>query len=119
MLTIELSKLLFHANHGLYKEENLLGGTFEVNVTIVHLPKQYPVLHLDETIDYAAVYKIIKEQMLNPKPLLETVASTIADEIFKHFPSVIEVTVSVTKIKPPMIGFEGSVGVKCSLKRNA
>jgi len=117
MLTIELTGLRFHAFHGLYKEEKKIGGDYEVNVTIQHLPKKLPVIHIDETIDYTVVYKLINELMQRPEPLLETVASLIASEILRKFSQAETVAVSVTKLNPPIIAFQGSVGVKCVLNR--
>jgi len=119
MLTIELTKLLFHAHHGLYKEEKILGGAFEVNVSVHHHAAAIPLLHLKDTIDYVAVYNIVKEKMEQPTPLLETIATTIADEIFRKFSQAEEVTVAITKLNPPIIAFEGSVGVKCVLRRES
>lgn len=118
MLTIELSKLRFHAFHGLYHEEKKLGGDFEVNLSVQHQPAKLPVMHLDETIDYMAVYRVVKEIMLRPEPLLETVVTMIAEEILRKFSHAEEVTVSITKLNPPIIAFEGTVGVKYILRRN-
>ena len=118
MLTIELSKLRFHAYHGLYHEEKKLGGDFEVNVTVVHQPIKLPILHLDETIDYMAVYNLIKEIMQKPEPLLETVVTLLAEEILKRFSHAEEVNVSITKLNAPILSFEGRVGVRYFLKRN-
>ena len=118
MFTIELSKLHFHAYHGLYHEEKKLGGDFEVNVTVFHQPEKFPVLHLDETIDYTRIYNLIKEIMQKPEPLLESVVSLIASEILRKFSHAEEVSVSIIKLNPPIIAFEGTVGVKCVLKRD-
>jgi dihydroneopterin aldolase len=117
MLTIELTGLHFHAFHGLYKEEKKIGGDYEVNVTIQHLPKKLPVEHIEDTIDYTVVYNLIYEIMQKPEPLLETVASLIASEILRKFSHAEQVSVSVTKLNPPIIAFQGSVGVKCVLVR--
>jgi|SRR3954453_5858949 dihydroneopterin aldolase len=117
MLTIELSKLRFHAFHGLYHEEKKLGGDFEVNVTVIHEPVKIPVLHMNETIDYSAIYDLVKEMMQQAQPLLETVATMIASEILKRFSHAEEVIVSITKLNPPIIAFEGMVGVKYVLRR--
>jgi 7,8-dihydroneopterin aldolase/epimerase/oxygenase len=117
MLTIELKGLRFHAFHGLYKEEKKIGGDYEVNVTVQHQPKKLPVLHIEDTIDYSAVYNLINELMQQPEPLLETVASLIASEILRKFSHAEEVSVGITKLNPPIIAFQGSVGVRCMLKR--
>lgn len=117
MLTIELTGLRFHAFHGLYKEEKKIGGDYEVNLTIQHQPQKLPVSHIEDTIDYSAVYNLIDELMQQPEPLLETVASIIASEILRKFSHAEEVSVSVTKLNPPIIAFQGKVGVKCVLRR--
>ena len=118
MLTIELSKLRFHAYHGLYHEEKKLGGDFEVNVIIRHEPEKLPILHLHETIDYMSVYNLIKELMQRPEPLLETVVVLIAETILRKFSHAQEVSVSIKKLNPPIIAFEGMVGVNYVLKRS-
>ncbi len=117
MLTIELSKLRFHAFHGLYEEEKKLGGDFEVNVTVIHYPENIPVLHLKDTIDYSSVYELIKEIMVQPEPLLETVATIIATEILRKFSQAEEVSVEIAKLNPPIIAFEGRAAIRYSLKR--
>jgi dihydroneopterin aldolase len=55
--------------------------------------------------------------MQKPEPLLETVASIIASEILRKFSHAEEVSVSVTKLNPPIIAFQGKVGVKCVLRK--
>lgn len=117
MLTIELTGLRFHAFHGLYKEEKKIGGDFEVNITVHHVPKKLPVKHIEDTLDYSVVYQLIQHIMQQPEPLLETVASMIASEILEKFSHAQEVYVQVIKLNPPIIAFQGSVAVSCTLKR--
>ena len=117
MLTIELRRLHFHAFHGLYKEEKKIGGDYEVNVTVRHRPAKLPIVHIDETIDYSVVYNLIADIMRMPEPLLETVTILIANQILRKFSHAEEVFVSVTKLNPPIIAFQGSVGVQYTMKR--
>ncbi len=117
MLTIELSRLRFFARHGLYKEEQALGAEYEVNLSVQHHPRVLPVRHIEDTLDYTAVYLLVKEHMQKPTPLLETVATNIAHEILTKFSQAEEIKITVTKIHPPIIAFEGSVGVSYLLKR--
>lgn len=118
MLTIELSNLRFYAYHGLYEEEKLLGGEFEVNVSVSLQPKKDLVENIDETIDYTEIFQLIKNSMEQQTELLETLVTGIAQKILSQFLLAEEVIVSVKKIKPPIISFEGTVGVRCELKRN-
>jgi dihydroneopterin aldolase len=117
VLTIELNKLRFHAYHGLYEEEKKLGGEFEVNVLVKHLPQKSVINHLEDTIDYTSVYQLIKKQMSIAEPLLETLAMNIAEDIFRKFSLAKEVNISVTKLHPPFINFEGSITVSYHCKR--
>ncbi|MGN6617599.1 MAG: dihydroneopterin aldolase [Ilyomonas sp.] len=118
MLTIELSNLRFHAMHGLYAEEKVLGGDYEVNLTIKHEAQKIPVLHLDETIDYTSVYQLVKESMQHPTPLLETVVTSIVKKLFAKFSHAQEINLSIKKLHPPIIAFEGAVGVSFNCKRS-
>jgi len=76
-----------------------------------------PVLHISETIDYTAVYGLVKKHMDKPRHLLEAVATTLAKDILDTFPLADEVSVSIKKVTPPMINFQGSVSVHFTTKR--
>lgn len=117
MLTIHLTNLIFHAYHGLYDEEKKIGAKYEVNVSVSHFPKEIPVKHIDETIDYTAIYALVKKRMLQPTPLIETIATTLSQDIFHSFSLAEEVSVFIKKINPPMIGFQGSASVHFSAQR--
>ena len=117
MLTIHLTNLQFYAYHGLYEEETTIGGKYEVNVSVSHGETKMPVLHINETIDYTAVYELIKKHMLKPRHLLEAVATTLAKDILDTFVLADEVSVSIKKITPPIINFQGSVSVHYTAKR--
>lgn len=116
MFKIELHNLWFHANHGLYEEEKLLGGDFTLDVTILYTPKMVPH-HISETIDYSAVYYLIKSHMQKPEPLLETLAMNITQDILHNFMLAEEVSLRIKKMNPPMIGFTGNVSVTHVAKR--
>ncbi len=118
MLTLQLTGLQFYAYHGFYEEEKKLGGEFIVDVTVMHHPIKIPVKHLNETIDYTSLYQLVKEYMQQPTALLETIATTIAHEILTKFSQAEEVKISINKIHPPIIAFEGQVAVSCSVKRD-
>jgi len=110
MLKIELRNLWFHAHHGLGEEEKILGGDFIVDISINYQPKAVPH-HISETIDYAAVYRLVKRKMAQPEELLETLAMHIANEILQTFPLAEEVSISVQKSNPPIAGFTGNASV--------
>ena len=118
MLSIHLHNLIIFAHHGIYEEEKILGNHFELNITIRHVPQQLPVKHLSDTIDYTAVYELVKKRMAIPTALLETVITEIATEILAQFPLAEEVYIAIRKMHPPIQQMQGSVGVSFDLKRN-
>jgi 7,8-dihydroneopterin aldolase/epimerase/oxygenase len=111
MLFIHLHNLRFYAFHGVHDEEKILGGDYEVNVSVGFKPSAGVVHDLDETLDYTAIYEVVKQRMANPTPLLETIAMEISAAIQEKYPSVAKISISVKKLYPPINNFEGSVGV--------
>lgn len=117
MLFIHLHNLTIFANHGIYAEEIILGNEFELNITIGYRPVKLPVKHLSESIDYVAVYDMVKKRMAVPTPLLETVITEIATEILAQFSLAEKVEISIRKKYPPISQMEGSVGVSFTINR--
>lgn len=117
MLSIHLHNLIIFAHHGIYEEEKILGNEFELNITIKHAPRQLPVKHLSDTVDYSLVYELVKKRMAIPTPLLETVVTEIAQQILVEFSLAEEVSISIRKIYPPISQMQGSVGVSFVLSR--
>jgi dihydroneopterin aldolase len=119
MLSIHLHNLRFFAHHGIYEEEKILGNEFELNITVKHSPQRLPVKHLEDTVDYIAVYELVKKRMAIPTPLLETLATEIAQQILLQFVLAEEVFLSIRKLHPPVSQLQGSVGVSFEIKRNS
>ncbi|AYD47280.1 MAG TPA: dihydroneopterin aldolase [Arachidicoccus soli] len=118
MLKIELHNLWFHAHHGLYEEEKVLGGNFNMDITLFYQPRGIPN-QISDTVDYSAVYALVKNRMTKPEPLLETLVMNICNEILEKFSIAEEITVSIKKTTPPIIGFTGSVSVTYTTNRKA
>jgi 7,8-dihydroneopterin aldolase/epimerase/oxygenase len=111
MMYIHLHKLRFHSFHGLYEEEKILGNDYEVDVSVGFMPQEVPIHHLDQTLDYTALFSLVKQRMAMPTPLLETLVTEIAMEIQSQYSEVTKISVSIKKLYPPVNNFEGSVGV--------
>ena len=110
MLTIHLSNLIFHAYHGIYKEEKIVGNDFEVNVEVT-FDANYEIININQTIDYVALHGIIKKIMDTPTPLIETVVQEMATQIKLFDTRITSVKVSVKKLNPAISNFEGTVGI--------
>ncbi|HEX6846909.1 MAG TPA: dihydroneopterin aldolase [Chitinophagaceae bacterium] len=107
--TIELRGLQFYSFHGLYDEEKKIGGEFVVDVLAKLDAGHHEVSSVEETVNYAEVFAIIKKEMNHPRELLETLTQSIAKKIHHKFSAIKEIEVRVEKKVPPIVGFNGAV----------
>jgi dihydroneopterin aldolase len=111
MVTVELQNLFFNAFHGIHEEEKILGNEYVVNA-IVEFPEIAEVIsYMNETVNYAVIYEIIRKRMSIPTPLLETIAMEAGNEIHLHFPQIKFISLSIKKMHPPIEGMQGSAMV--------
>jgi len=116
MLTVHLENLLFFAYHGVYEGEPVAGGSFEVNLTAKYDEKQIRFDDLNNVLNYAALYHIVKKRMAMPTPLIEEIAESIIRKIRHEYSFVKEVSVSIFKLQPPIENFQGKVGITLQKK---
>jgi dihydroneopterin aldolase len=108
---IQLHNLELFGYYGLYEEEKVLGAEFEVNISVkVEAPKTGSV-SIRDTVDYAEVYELVKTIFSQPQELLETICLDMATAIKGRFPLLIDLSIQIIKLHPPIIGFIGSVSV--------
>ncbi len=117
MMQVHLRQLKLYGHHGLDEGEDVLGGEYEVSLTASYTPSKVPLVSIKQAIDYTVLYDMVKQRMQKPTPLLETLATEIASEIFAKVSNVDEVVISIFKLHPPIKNFQGSVGVTYQLKR--
>jgi len=102
---IELKDMEFFAHHGHYKEEQKLGNKFLVDVIIdTDTETAGKSDDIKDTIDYQEVYTIIRQHMEKPSHLLEHVVERILDEICNTYRSINEISVTISKLNPPLGG---------------
>ncbi|MDE6002547.1 MAG: dihydroneopterin aldolase [Prevotella sp.] len=100
---ITLREVRFHAFHGVMPQERKVGADFTVTLR-VKADLSRPVFsdNVDDTLNYAALYDVLKCEMMHPSRLLEHVAGRIGQAVFDSFPQVETVDVMLTKLNPPM-----------------
>lgn len=111
LIKVCLHNLLFFARHGIHEEETLVGGEFEVNAELSYEEPAAGIKKINDTVDYTAVYQIIRDRMQKATPLLETLAMEIAAEIKKTFFVTKEINIRIKKNNPPVTGINGNVEV--------
>src|SRR5690554_4843814 len=99
---INLSKMKFRAFHGVLPHESVVGGDFEVSLMIeADLSIACNSDDVNDTISYADVHEIVKEEINIPSKLLEHVAARIFNRILQNFQQITSLEVRVAKLHPP------------------
>jgi len=115
---IRVQNIRVFAYHGCLEEEKKIGSDYSVNLEVrANLQPSAKSDKLNDTVDYVLLNKIIKEEMIKPSHLLETVARNILDRIFKESELVTKATVWISKLNPPIGGDVERVTIKMSEKR--
>ena len=106
------------AFHGVMPQERTVGGDFTVSVEVTA-----PIMNavksdcVDDTINYAVITDIVRQEMAVPSALLEHVAGRIAEKLFQTFPGIEKVWVEVRKENPPMGADCKGAGVRAYVVR--
>ena len=102
---ISLEGLEFHAFHGVYPHERESGNWFEVDISVeTNILEGAIKDDLGKTVNYEALYQIVKEEMEKPSKLLETVAEKIVERVLQDLPEVDLVELKISKTNPPIGG---------------
>lgn len=100
---ITLRNMHFYAYHGVMPQEQVVGGEYAVSLRVdVPLSKAVASDCIDDTLNYAALYDVVKQEMATPSKLIEHVAGRIGQAVLTAFPDVAKLGVTVTKLNPPM-----------------
>lgn len=107
-----------YAYHGCFKEEALIGTNFNVDVELdANLEKPANTDNINDTVNYQAVFQVIKDQMAIPSKLLEHVSKRIIEALFSQFPEVEQIRLKVSKLNVPLGGHIDSTSVQFIVKR--
>ena len=102
---ISLEGMEFFAYHGCYKEEQIIGTKFIVDLQIDADTASAEVTdNLHDTISYVHLYQIVKKEMEQKSHLLEHVAKRIIDSLKSGFPQIHRIELKIAKINPPIGG---------------
>ncbi|MBL7977966.1 MAG: dihydroneopterin aldolase [Bacteroidetes Order II. Incertae sedis bacterium] len=103
---VRLMNAVFYAHHGVMQEEHRIGGRYEVDVIMrLDFQKAAETDELDATVDYGAVYEVIRELVTTNKfYLIERLAFLIGEAIMYKFSIVEAAEVTVRKVNPPVGG---------------
>ena len=102
---IELKNMMFHARHGVSEQEKKVGNTFAVSLELyLDLSVAGRSDRLEDTLNYAEVFEIVKKEMAVPSNLLEHVANRIIQAVKQAFPQIVKIQIRLAKLRPPVLG---------------
>lgn len=104
MSRVVLEGLEFHAHHGVFAAEGVLGARFVVDAEL-HSPFAGIADDLGQAVNYAAAYAAIREEVAEKThQLIEVLADRIADRLLSDFSRLERVKVRVHKPFAPLPG---------------
>jgi 7,8-dihydroneopterin aldolase/epimerase/oxygenase len=111
--TIALEGMHFHAYHGFYEEEQIMGNDYSLDVSVmIDTTSASETDDLYKTVNYETIYEISKMVMSEKAKLLETITERIIDALKHQFNNIQEVKVCLKKINPALGGHVDFVSVK-------
>jgi len=115
---IKVENIRVFAHHGCLTEETKIGSDYRVDLK-VNADLQTSAISdlLSDTVDYVFLNRIVREEMVKPTHLLETVAKRIVTRILGEEKRVQKVTVKISKLNPPIGGDVEMVTIKMTEKR--
>ncbi len=109
----------FYAYHGCFKEEQVIGNRFLVDLEIdVDTSLAETSDRLQDTVNYQAVYNEVKMAMGHKSHLLEHLSRRIVDALNKQFPDIRKIKLKVSKMNPPIGGRMHCVSLETERERD-
>ncbi len=108
----------FFAYHGCFREEQLIGTKFVVDLCVetdTTAAEKSDYLH--DTVNYTALYNAVKTEMEQKSHLLEHVAKRILVSICGQFPAISGIDLTISKLNPPVGGKMAQVSYKTTWRR--
>ena len=100
---IRIEKLRLRAFHGVLPQERTVGGDFVVTLRVGYpFGQAMDTDDVADTLDYAAVYRLVLREMAQPSQLLEHVAGRIVKALLHDFPLITSIDLWLAKLCPPM-----------------
>jgi len=105
MSTISIEQMEFYAYHGCFKEEQIIGTRFLVDLYLdLDTEKAEKSDDLSDTVNYQEVYLLVKKEMEIKSKLLEHVGRRILDSVKQSFPRITTASLKISKMNPPLGG---------------
>ena len=116
--TVKVENLKIYAFHGCMAEENIIGSDYVVNICAVcSVGKKAVEDEIGGTVDYVDLARIAKREMSIRSKLLEAVVNRIISSCFNEISVLEQISVTASKLNPPINADVESVSVSMEKKR--
>ncbi len=116
--TVKVENLKIYAFHGCMEEEKVIGSDYIVNICATcSVGKKAFEDEIEGTVDYADLARIVKREMYIRSKLLEAVVNRIINCCFDEISVLDQISVTVSKLNPPINADVDSVSVSIDKKR--
>lgn len=113
---ILLENVKFYAFHGVLPQERKVGNDYQMSLRIGYdISRAMVSDDVNDTLNYAEVYQLLSQEMSVPSALLERVAGRIGDRLFRKFPAIQSIDLTIIKVNPPMGADSEGAGVEVHL----
>jgi len=110
---ISIEGMEFFAYHGCFKEEQIIGTRFTVDLFMETDTQKAEVTdNLAKTVNYQAVYRLVAKEMTVKSNLLENVARRILNRLALEYPQITAFRIKISKMNPPVGGKVEKVSVE-------
>ena len=112
---IQIEGMEFYAFHGHFKEEQIVGNKFIIDLEIeTDLEAAGLSDRLEDATDYVVACGVVKQEMEKKSKLLEHIGRRILDSLFLNLKGIKRAKVKIRKMNPPVGAKVGSVSVVMS-----
>jgi dihydroneopterin aldolase len=112
MATIAIEGMEFHAYHGCFAEEQIIGNLFIVDLWFeTDTAEAEETDNLADTVNYSEIFEIVKQEMEVKSKLLEHLGKRIMKAIQQGFPTIQTIGIKISKMNPPLGGKVSNVSV--------
>lgn len=109
---ISLNDIQLYGYHGVSEDENLLGNTFRLSLSVfIPYTEDMKKDELEFTVSYADLFSIVMSEWHLPRKLLEKVAINIVTQIKEKYPQILRGFIRIEKEHPPVRSMMGSASV--------
>lgn len=100
---ITLTNVHFRALHGVLPQERRVGGDYLLTLRVgFDVSRAVQSDDVADTLNYATLYEMARQEMAIPSQLLEHVAGRIGQRVLSEWPEVTTIDLTLTKENPPM-----------------